>query len=119
MGRLLRAGIFTVALLLLGCNDGEERVLKYGSNNVKSIEHIDKNGKLTGEKKNYTYDGELESIEHYKKGKKQGEQILFFTDGSKKINIKYWYENGKRTGTLFLDREGNPTKRLGYYKNHD
>ena len=123
MKKLSNACILIIALFLIGCNSSEERIVKYSNNNIKSIEHIDENGKLTGEKKNYTYDGRLESIEHYKDGKKHGEQIHYFTNyvdpNVKIINIKYWYHEGKKTGTLFLDRDGNPTKKLGYYKNHN
>lgn len=64
----------------LDANSGEKRIIKYGNNNIKSIEYVDENEKLTGEKKNYTYAGEMESIEHYKNGKKQDEQILFFIE---------------------------------------
>lgn len=118
MNKILTAGILVSVLLFAGCGNEKERIEKYGNNNVKSIAHVDENGKLIGKKKNFTYNGELESVENYENGKKQGEQIFYFTDGSEKVRSKYWYHEGKKTGTLFLDKSGTPIKRLGYYKKH-
>lgn len=122
MNTIIKIGMVISILFLVGCSSEKEKIVRYGNDSIKSIEHIDENGKLTGEKKNFTYDGKLDSIEHYKNGKKDGEQIYYYTDyvdpDIKVISTKYWYRDGKKTGTLFLDRDGKPTKRLGYYKTH-
>jgi len=86
----------------------EERYYRYGKkhgsqvayweNGNKKFEFTAVNDAYEGELKEWTCDGKLFHLAHYKNGQEEGEQKLWYDEG--KIRANYVIKDGKRYGLL-------------------
>ena len=72
--------------------------LAYWENGNKRFEFMAKNDAYEGELSEWTFDGKLTHLAHYKEGQEEGSQKLFYDNG--KIRANYVIIKGKRYGLL-------------------
>ena len=86
----------------------EERVYLYGEKNGKQVSYWENGNKrfeftakkdaYEGEMREFTFDGKLIHLSHFKDGQEEGVQKLWYENG--KIRANYVMINGKRFGLL-------------------
>ncbi len=90
-----------------------KQVERHANGQLKTVERY-KRGVLNGEKITYYSNGATETIENYENGKLEGERFEYFENGQ--LSLKTNYKNGELTGFWYSYHNNAAVESYGYYQ---